>query len=298
MVRVIFNPRAGKSRAARRLPKWLTDEAHDIELTPTDGPGHAEQLALEAATSGCSVVAAAGGDGTVHEVANGVLSSGCPDVTLAVVPIGSANDFAFSLREQFGASSLGDDSFHLIDAGEVESHGRRRFFVESVGLGLSARVTLESRKIRRLQGVLLYGLAAIRALSAHRPQQLSIAWDGGTPVEMRTLMLSLMLGKREGNFLLAPEGVMDDGLFDAVHALEIGRWGAMRLLPSLAKSGPPKDHPQVKLRQCHSVAVIAGASDPLTIHTDGEMFCTPADQFSSATITLLPKRLRAKVCDS
>ena len=109
MVRVIFNPRAGKSRAKRRLPPWLTEQP-GVELQPTEGPGHAEQLALEAANSGHDVVAAAGGDGTVHEVANGILNSGREDVTLAVVPIGSANDFAFSLERQFGTSSLLDDA--------------------------------------------------------------------------------------------------------------------------------------------------------------------------------------------
>ena len=177
----------------------------------------------------------------------------------------------------------------------MDASGRLRFFVESVGLGLSARVTLESRKIQRLQGLLLYGLAALRALSAHSPQPLKLGWDDDPPVEQTTLMLSLMLGQREGNFLLAPKASMDDGLFDVVQALELGRWSAMRLLPSLAKSGPPENHPQVKLRQCRALTVSAPA--PLTIHADGEMFCTPVDNLSSASITLLPKRLRAKVCN-
>jgi diacylglycerol kinase family enzyme len=293
MVRVIFNPRAGKSRAKRRLPAWLTEQP-GVELLPTDGPGHALTLALEAANGGCDIVAAAGGDGTVHEVANGILLSGREDVTLAVVPIGSANDFAFSLERQFGTLSLLDDRFHQIDVGLVDAGSRHRYFVESVGLGLSARVTLESRQIHRLQGLLLYGLAALRALSAHRPQPLKLGWDDEPASVETTLMLSMMLGRREGNFLLAPKASMDDGLFDAVHALEIGRWQAMRLLPRLAKTGPPENHPQIKLRQCRSLSI--SAPSPLTIHTDGEMFCTPNEGITSAAITLLPKRLRAKVC--
>ncbi len=265
-------------------------------MVATEGPGHAEQLAMDAANAGHDVVVAAGGDGTVHEVANGILNSGRENVTLAVVPIGSANDFAFSLERQFGTSSLADDSFHLIDVGLVDATSRSRFFVESIGLGLSARVTLESRKIHRLQRLLLYGLAALRALNAHSPQSLKLGWDDESEVEQTTLMLSMMLGLREGNFLLAPKALMDDGLFDVVHALELGRWSAMCLLPRVAMSGPPEQHPQVKLRQCRRLT--AAAPHPLTIHTDGEMFCTPVDEISTVAITLLPKRLRAKVCTS
>lgn len=295
MVLVIFNPHAGKSRARRRLPGWLTKHAA-VELQATEGPGHAEELALAAAESGTNVVAAAGGDGTVHEVANGLLRSGRTDVTLAVVPIGSANDFAYSVERQFGTSSLVDGIAHPVDVGRVDADNRSRFFVESVGVGLSARVTLESRKIQRLQGLLLYGLAALRALSAHKPQPLTLGWDGETPVDQMTLMLTLMLGLREGNFVLAPQASLDDGLFDAVHALDLGRWSAMWMLPRLIKSGPPENHPRVKLRRCRELTI--SVPTPLTIHADGEMFCTPEDNLTSASVTLLPRRLLAKVCAS
>lgn len=294
MAIVIFNPKAGKSRAAGRLPEWLTDASSAIELRPTDGPGHAVELARAAALEGHDIVAAAGGDGTVHEVANGLLMSGREDVTLAVVPIGSANDFAYSLEEQFGTSQIGDGKFNSIDVGEVSSSKGQHFFVESIGLGLSAQVTLESRRIHWLQGQMLYGLAALRGLAKYRRQTLSIAWDDEPPAEQVTMLLSLMLGQREGNFLLAPKAVMDDGLFDVVHARELSRWGAVCMMPALAKSGPPENHPQVTLRRCHSMSVRSPV--PLTIHTDGEMFCTPTDELTDVSIRLLPRRLRAKVC--
>src|SRR5262245_40277385 len=94
---VIFNPVAARGRAARRLDQLRQVLGGRAEFRPTQGPGHGEDLALAAAKSGFAVVAAAGGDGTVHEVANGVLRAGRPEVIFAVFPLGSANDYAYSL---------------------------------------------------------------------------------------------------------------------------------------------------------------------------------------------------------
>src|SRR5262245_58914191 len=95
---VIFNPTAGKGSAARRLAKLRRSWGSHIRFQPTDAAGHAVELARAAAQSGFDIVAAAGGDGTVHEVANGLLLSGRSDVRFAVIPIGSANDYYASLE--------------------------------------------------------------------------------------------------------------------------------------------------------------------------------------------------------
>src|SRR5436305_13298023 len=94
---VIFNPRAGRDRARQRLRRLRALLGARALFQPTEGPGHAEDLAFAAARSGAPTVAAAGGDGTAHEVANGILRAGRPEVVLEVYPIGSANDYAHSL---------------------------------------------------------------------------------------------------------------------------------------------------------------------------------------------------------
>ena len=91
---VIFNPAAGRRRARQRLEAISTGWLSNAELWPTERRGHAEELARRAAASGFGIVAAAGGDGTVHEVANGVLKAGRPEVCFAVIPLGSADDYA------------------------------------------------------------------------------------------------------------------------------------------------------------------------------------------------------------
>src|SRR5262249_17371679 len=96
---VIFTPTAARGRARRRL------EAVRAMLAPAGyqtrrHAGHAEALAVQAARDGFDTVAAAGGDGTVHEVANGLLRANHAGVLFGVVPLGSANDYAYSLDLQ------------------------------------------------------------------------------------------------------------------------------------------------------------------------------------------------------
>lgn len=292
---VIFNPAAGRRRAKRRLEHFLAQHQHEATFLATEHAGHAVELARKAAGEGYNVIAAAGGDGTAHDVANGILESE-KDVTFAVVPIGSANDYAHSILHQFGESTLSDSTGHLVDVGTVTAaDGRRKFFVEGLGLGLAGLVTIESRKIERLQGLALYGLAAWRALrNSPTPPDLEIALDDAEWESHPTLMLSLLIGRREGKFLLAPGAILDDGLFDIAHARQIGRWEAMRMLPRLALFGPPQDHPELRQGRCASLQV--RSPSPLAVHTDGELFCTPDDAIYELEVRLLPKRLRVKVC--
>src|SRR3954469_12861392 len=94
---VIYNPAAGRGKAETLLKQLRAAPGADFELRPTAQPGHAVELARQAVIDGFARVVATGGDGTVHEVANGVLQSESRDVTFAVWPIGSANDYAFTL---------------------------------------------------------------------------------------------------------------------------------------------------------------------------------------------------------
>src|SRR5579875_1763885 len=94
---VIYNPASGRGWSASRLRELRRTWAERAVFWPTDAPGRAEELALQAAHSGFTTVAAAGGDGTVHEVVNGLLRAQRPEVVLAVIPVGSANDYAVSL---------------------------------------------------------------------------------------------------------------------------------------------------------------------------------------------------------
>jgi diacylglycerol kinase (ATP) len=292
---VIFNPSAGRRRAARRLKAFRERWRHAADFRPTESAGHARTLAARAADEGYQIVAAAGGDGTVHEVAGGILQAGAEDVTFAVVPLGSANDYAFSIEQQFGRAQLDDDTGHLVDVGVVRTERGEHSFVEGVGIGLTAQITVESRKITHRQGLWLYGTAAFRVLCRReRAAPLRLTWDEEPPVEAPTRLLSVLLGQREGNFLMARQALLDDGQFDIVHGGDVGPWQALALLPKFLAGGPPADHPQITLRRCRTLHV--ESPDPLTLHADGEVLATPGDNVHTLDIDLLPKRLRVKVC--
>ena len=144
---VIYNPAAGRGRAARMIERRRTAE---IEVRPTSRAGDAEAIALRAAKEGFARVVAAGGDGTVHEVANGILRSGDPGVVFGIWPIGSANDYAHALGVTGSATQLTE--VHSVDVGRIEdAAGRERFFVNGLGVGFNGAVTAEAQRIRWLR---------------------------------------------------------------------------------------------------------------------------------------------------
>ncbi len=301
---VIFNPAAGKRRAARRLNQLEQAWGKRLELLATRDAGHAEELAYQAAQAGFGVVAAAGGDGTVHEVANGLLRARRPNVRFGVLPIGSANDYAHSLDWEFShvpnrkpAAPQGEPTrmdsrngheVRSLDVGLVRSpSGRERYFVCCLGLGLNGAVTLESRRIRRLQGMALYGLATVRALWYHYAcPEMRLGFDQQADEALATLMLSVLVGRREGGFVLAPHARLDDGWLDFIHAGALSRWQVLNLLPRLALAGPPTDYPKVRQGRCRQVRV--HSPKPLTVHIDGEFFCKPEDGVCDLEIDIVP----------
>jgi diacylglycerol kinase family enzyme len=287
---VIFNPAAGRRRARQRLEGLRRDWGERIEFQPTCGPGHAEELAEMATRNGFDIVAAAGGDGTVHEVANGILRAGKPEVRFAVIPLGSANDYAHSLKwgrdHDAWTEKAGD--VHVVDVGRVEAPGKEpRYFVCCLGLGLNGAVTLESRRIHRLQGLALYGLATVRALWYHYGcPPMELAFDDQPAYTAPTLMLSLLVGRREGSFVLAPDARLDDGCFDFVHSGALSRCEVLWFLPRLALAGPPDHHPKVRRGRCRRVRLRSKA--PLIVHIDGEFFCTPEEKIHELDVGIVP----------
>jgi len=285
---VIFNPAAGKNRGRARLAQIRKNWGPHVAFRPTEHTGHAVDLAQQAVAEGFSVVAAAGGDGTAHEVLNGLMRAGNPDVRYAIVPIGSANDYAFSLGL--------DDSppERRVDVGIVRTPcGKLEYFGCCLGIGFNGFVTWEARRIQRLQGVFLYGLAAIRAMYYHYSvPQMTLRIDDEAAWTVPTLLFTALIGKREGGFVLAPKAEVDDGLIDFVHAADLSRWEILKFLPRLALLGPPEEYPKVRQGQCRRVRI--ASATPLIAHTDGELFCLPGEGVHELEIELLPAALRVR----
>jgi diacylglycerol kinase family enzyme len=292
---VIFNPRAGKGQAQAVLDKLRSCLGAKAAFWPTAAPGHAEELAQKAALDGFGTVAAAGGDGTIHEVANGLLRSGRSDVSLGVYPIGSANDYAFALGMVPDWWTRPDTQtvVRSVDVGVVRSPGgRQRYFINGIGIGFNGMVTLEARRIHWLRGVPLYALALLRALLfRYQTPVMKIAMNGAEK-EIPTLALSVNLGQREGNFLVTPRAVLDDGQFDYLHAGPVRRWELIRYLPAMITGNLPSKHPRFWTGRCGKVQLHSSA--PLTAHLDGEFFCQSHDDVREIEISLLPGALKVQ----
>lgn len=293
---VIYNPAAGRGKAERHFRSLPAAQRANAELRPTSEPGHAVELARAAADEGFATVVAAGGDGTVHEVANGLLQSGNRDVIFSIWPLGSANDYAFTLgmveRWKHGAAA-GPSATLAVDVGRVTGGGRERYFVDALGVGFNGMVTKEARTIRWLRGMPLYALAFLKAMVKHfATPRMRVSFDGvvrGSP----TLALSVLLAQREGGFPVRPAASLTDGLFDTLHATRLTRWHLIRYLPALATGRLPENHPKLKLDRAARVEVESEV--PLCVHGDGEFFCLPEDGIASVVVELLPVRLRVEV---
>jgi diacylglycerol kinase (ATP) len=178
-IKLILNPTANHGRSmqiAADLRPLMSE--HTADWSGTEYPGHAIELARQAGEQGYDLVVAVGGDGTVHEVINGLMQ--VPAKTrpaLGIVPLGSGNDFA-----------------HI--------------------LGFDAVVTIRSRKITFIHGFAMYFLAVMQTIALNfNPMNLHVETDT-TSWDQATIMLTLGNGPREGGgFLVTPDAKLDDGIF-------------------------------------------------------------------------------------
>lgn len=291
---VIYNPAAGRGRAEN----WLRQAGSRlaVELKPTSHAGHAEELAREAALAGFEKVIAAGGDGTVHEVANGLLQSG-RDVVFSTWPIGSANDYAFTLgmSEWWKRTRRGDSlptETLAVDVGLIRGGGRERHYVNALGVGFNGMVTVEARKIRWLTGMPLYAWAFLKAMVKHFATSPMMVRFDDREATGPTLALTINLAQREGGFPITPDADLTDGLFDYMHATNLRRWHLIRYLPAMARGKLPRDHPLLHLGRAKRIDVRSEV--PLCVHADGEFFCMPGEEIREISVEVLPRRLKVE----
>jgi YegS/Rv2252/BmrU family lipid kinase len=257
----------------------------------TRQPGHARLLARQAADEGYDLVVAAGGDGTVHEVVNGLMRGDRADVALGVLPIGSGNDFAFGfgipLQLEVAVARLFQGQLQAVDLGRVEDErGRFEFFQNNLGIGFDAVVVIRSETITRVHGFMMYLLAALQTIvQYYQTHRLEIRFDEEL-VRQESLFLALGIGPRGGGgFLLTPDAKTDDNLIDSCLVNPISRLTMLRLLLRGMK-GTHVTSPHVGMRQSRRIAV--QSQTPLPIHVDGEMFAYPRDNVYQVTITSVP----------
>jgi YegS/Rv2252/BmrU family lipid kinase len=298
-VLIIFNPackRGGSQQWQDRLRQLAAQSIDRLQWRATERPGHAIELASEAAENGFGCVVAAGGDGTAHEVVNGLMqipSDRRP--SLGLLPLGSGNDIAFA------CGLLGDTEALIasawqgptepIDIGWLrDDRGRSVYFDNSVGMLLDAAVNIHSHRIRKLRGFPMYLLATFKALwKNYEPTRLQLQLDDSPRVHT-AILAAVGNGPREGGgFVTNPDAVNHDGWLDLVVAEPVSRLQTFLMLPAVIR-GRHGAYRNVHFHRFRRM--LLQADRPVPIHIDGELWADFDQQVRQLEIELRPGALQ------
>jgi len=270
MLFVIFNPNAGQGAAARRegaVRAALQAVELPFELVHTERVGHARELAAQAAAAHrYRVVVAVGGDGTINEVVNGLLGS---DTPLGLMPIGTGNDFVKMIdlapnQPKVAAERLRDGVVRPVDVGVANG----RAFLDALGTGFAAQVTVETLRPTRLRGFAVYLVALVRALAHYKSPVMRVSYENQT-IEQRMLLTAVGNGRCQGGgFWVTPDAIIDDGLLDLCVCGYMRTDEILRHVPKVLK-GTHGRLKQVQMARVRHVTIEARAGMP--VHLDGEL---------------------------
>jgi diacylglycerol kinase (ATP) len=295
---IVFNPWAGRGKAGRQLPALeaaLKSANLPYEISYTHVRGGATELVWQGIERGFDTIVAAGGDGTINEVVNGIKDSEVKfkrRATLGILPLGTGSDFVKSL-DGFGSNDLVESVQRLVrrrtstvDLGRVTvSNGPSRIFVNAVGMGIDAQVAAESLKIKSVSGLAVYLLAIFRTLRNFKAATMTVQYDG-QKVQKPLMFASVSNGRCQGaGFWLAPTALLNDGRLDLCFVDKVGLVKSIRYLPLLMK-GRHVNLPEVTMGLAKKINISCEA--PMPVATDGEVVSTDAREI---VVEVLPAAL-------
>jgi diacylglycerol kinase (ATP) len=298
--KVIVNPMSSGGITRMKWPRIrrLLDKTglkYDHQLT--EGPNHATELAKDAVNQGYRQVIAVGGDGTIHEVVNGLIdTSGKSEVVLGIISTGTGNDFARSIGTlgtyRNTVSRLAMTTEKSIDVGVVEYNNdkgakQQRIFVNMAGVGFDAAVLHATKKRFRVVSAIPYWISGIYTYARYRPTHMTINIDG--KIENKKAMGVIINNGYSfaGGMRMAPDADMADGLFDTVVLGNINPLEFIRGL-SMVYKGTLGNHPKVDTYKAKSIEI--NSKEKLYLQADGELLGR-----APASFRVLPKALRVAV---
>jgi diacylglycerol kinase (ATP) len=304
---VIVNPIAGNGRAHGLTPRigaWLDARRRVARILETRERGHAERLASTAGDLGHDRVVVVGGDGTIQEVVNGLLTAvgGQGSVpALGVVPGGNGNDLVRNLFLPLDpmaalAVALGEVTRQIDVAVASAPDGRLRHFAVAGGVGFDARVAhvMYGHRLPWQRGRAGYFVSTFFELLRFRNHRLRLTLttdDGDRDIERTSLLVAFANGPYYGGGMqICPGADPSDGLLDVCVAGDLSRWEAIRLLPGIYR-GAHVGHPKVEFVRARTIHF--DGDDGTLVHLDGEPFGA-----IPVTIDLRPGALRVAVGDT
>jgi YegS/Rv2252/BmrU family lipid kinase len=287
---LVVNARAGRGRGAQAgasAREALEHRGTKVETFTTTGPGDAAAIARRGRHEGAAVVAAVGGDGTLHEVLNGLAGDLLEGTTngerrplLGAIPVGSGNDYAKMLQvsrtdPRVAALALLDGQAQAVDIGVVEGaapregEARPELFLNNLGLMFAGAANARIESTRGLPGWLAYLVGAGIELLSYEPPLAEVEVDGHVLERGHPTVIHVNLGRYcGGGVIFTPDAELDDGLFDVfvlgeLTRLEcIARWNAVT-------HGAGRTMPDVAIVRGKEVVIREPAGELL--HADGEV---------------------------
>jgi diacylglycerol kinase (ATP) len=289
---MVFNPHAAHGRAERLLPRVreAIGRVADVDVIATRGPGDALEQVAQSDLEAYDGLVAAGGDGTLFEVLNGLYARmpgrRCP---LGLVPVGTGNAFArdFGLLPgdwDKGIAMIARGITRRVDVGRVELDGSDApyHFLNIVGAGLPADALRTAERLK-LVGRSAYSLAALWRALARRTYPLVFEIDGER-LEQEALFIEISNTRYTGtSFMMAPDARVDDGLLDVTLVRKLSRGRLLRLFPTIYR-GRHVDHDEVFTCRARSIRIAAPVN--LVLVPDGEL-----KGHTPATVTCLHRDL-------
>ncbi len=307
---VIVNPRSASGATEERwagTASELRTHFGAFRVTFTSGPGDAITIAEASAASGTRFIIACGGDGTINEVANGILRSGS-NAELGILPSGTGGDFRRTLgipgSTRGAAIALRDGGTKRMDVGKVSFRGfdgeaAERYFLNVSSIGLAAHVIkrVKSNNIMKwlpvesIRGRANFGVSALQEVLDHDPVGISVRIDGGTENTIHTLAFCVANARYfGGGMMIAPDAQINDGLLDVINIGDISTAKILLNAYSLYR-GTHQSLDEVSFTTARKIEVEAlDPSIEIPIETDGEL---PGKL--PAAFEILPAALRVRV---
>ena len=294
---IIANPRSGRGRLEAALPRIegiLQDQGLAYRVVRTTHPGHATQAARDALRAGERYLVAAGGDGTVHEVANGMIEDGRPlaaDAVLGVVAAGSGCDFARS----FGlpgdavqaAHHLAGDRVRPIDVGSITcADGDTRYFANIAEAGLGGAVVARAARLSPLLRGARYACGFWLTLPGFRPATVRLDADGQA-FEWRAFNVVVANCRFYGGGMqISPKSQPDDGALDVL-VMTGPKSDAFTTIPKVYKG---THLPHRNIAELPALRLQIEADPPFLVEADGETLGT-----TPASFGIIPNAIRLKL---
>ncbi|WP_309245501.1 diacylglycerol/lipid kinase family protein [Virgibacillus proomii] len=273
----IVNKLSGSGRALKiwyRIKNLLQENQIDFDVFITERPHHATELVKEIIQKkDVKAIIAVGGDGTVHEIINGLVGSKIP---LGIIPAGSGNDFCrgmgIPLQYERALERVLKGEQKIIDVGNINN----KFFATIVGIGFDGQVAQQTnqsqnKKILNLAGMgsISYIINVLKVLFYYKPTNIDLEIDQKLAKHQNVWLIAIANSPfYAGGMMICPNAKNDDQLFDICIVKEISRWQLLRIFPSVFK-GKHVTHPSVTILKAKQLKIMSNT--PMTAHGDGEI---------------------------